>query len=542
MAYIGQGIKEGTFSVLDTSGNTYNGSNVTFSLGTQVGSPAQLLVSHDGVIQKPGTDYTLATGGTQITFTTAPASGASIFIVEISGAVGAPMNRDINGDELILDADGDTSITADTDDQIDIKIAGADDFQFSANAMNVLSGSTLTIDSGATITNSGTASGFGVALDDVSTGDAASTLATSAGDITIDAQGSDTDIIFKGTDGASDTTFLTLDGSDLGTATFNGRILTAQDGDGTTCAISSSNDTNTGINFRPGSNANQIDILTDGTTRLRIRDNGAICSERGAGHSSNSTLQQASDQGLLIRDGDESIYASSSGAFSFNRSNNNDNDLTLLNFFRNGSNPGSISGTNSTVSYNTFIGSHWSQLSDNSKPTILVGTVIESIDKICDWPMVKFTIPADKSPTGVDKVMREYIAKPYTVGANIKHTFESVEYDGVVELEIQNEHLPKCKISDAEDSTKVYGIFRAWDDNDKVNDLSVASLGAFVVRVHKDETVAIGNLLSSKGDGTAKVQSDGNFKNTTIAKVTSTTKIETYSDGSYTVPCTLHCG
>ena len=26
MAYVGQGIKGGTFSVLDTSGNTYNGS------------------------------------------------------------------------------------------------------------------------------------------------------------------------------------------------------------------------------------------------------------------------------------------------------------------------------------------------------------------------------------------------------------------------------------------------------------------------------------------------------------------------------------
>ena len=126
MAYIGQSIKNGTFAVLDTSGNTYNGSNTTFSLGTQVGSPAQLLVSHDGVVQKPGTDYTLATGGTQITFTTAPASGASIFIVEISGAVGGPMNRDINGDELILDVDGDTSITADTDDQIDFKTGGSD--------------------------------------------------------------------------------------------------------------------------------------------------------------------------------------------------------------------------------------------------------------------------------------------------------------------------------------------------------------------------------------------------------------------------------
>jgi len=66
MAYIGKSIESGTFSVLDTSGNTYNGSNTTFSLGTQVGSTAQLLVSHDGVIQKPGTDYSLASGGTQI--------------------------------------------------------------------------------------------------------------------------------------------------------------------------------------------------------------------------------------------------------------------------------------------------------------------------------------------------------------------------------------------------------------------------------------------------------------------------------------------
>ena len=54
------------------------------------------------------------------------------------------------------------------------------------------------------------------ALDDIGTGDAASTLATSAGDITIDAQGNDTDIILKGTDGGADTTFLTIDGSDGG--------------------------------------------------------------------------------------------------------------------------------------------------------------------------------------------------------------------------------------------------------------------------------------------------------------------------------------
>ena len=103
MAYIGQGIKQGTFKVLDTSGNTYNGSNTTFSLGTQVGSAAQLLVSHDGVIQLPGTDYTLASGGASITFSTAPASGASIFIVEISGAVGGtvtPSDTSVTADKL----------------------------------------------------------------------------------------------------------------------------------------------------------------------------------------------------------------------------------------------------------------------------------------------------------------------------------------------------------------------------------------------------------------------------------------------------------
>jgi hypothetical protein len=169
MAYVGQGIKGGTFSVLDTSGNTYNGSNTTFNLGTQVGSPAQLLVSHDGVIQKPVTDYTIATGGTQITFTTAPASGASIFITEISGAVGAPMNRDINGDELILDADADTSITADTDDQIDIRIAGADDFSFTANTFTAAAGSSISSPdySGGAVFNEGSAEvDFRVETDD----------------------------------------------------------------------------------------------------------------------------------------------------------------------------------------------------------------------------------------------------------------------------------------------------------------------------------------------------------------------------------------
>ncbi len=48
-------------------------------------------------------------------------------------------------DVFVLDADNDTTISAPTDDQIDIEIAGADDFTFTANDFDVLAGSTLSL-------------------------------------------------------------------------------------------------------------------------------------------------------------------------------------------------------------------------------------------------------------------------------------------------------------------------------------------------------------------------------------------------------------
>jgi hypothetical protein len=53
---------------------------------------------------------------------------------------------DLNGLEAALDADADTTITADTDDQIDIKIAGADDIKITANKFELLSGTSLDMD------------------------------------------------------------------------------------------------------------------------------------------------------------------------------------------------------------------------------------------------------------------------------------------------------------------------------------------------------------------------------------------------------------
>ena len=249
MAYIGQSIKNGTFTDLGFTG-TFNSSTTAFNLGTQVGSAAQLLVSKNGVIQRPGTDYTLATGGTQISFTTAPASGDSIFIVEISGAVGGPMNTDINGAELILDVDGDTSITADTDDQIDIKIAGADDFTFTANTFTAVSGSTIAAQAltATTITPSSNIDMNGTELildadadtsitadtDDrvdlkIANVDVAQISTANSGDLVIKTAVSDKDFIVKGNDGGSEITALTLDMSGAGAATFNNDVTAFSD-------------------------------------------------------------------------------------------------------------------------------------------------------------------------------------------------------------------------------------------------------------------------------------------------------------------------
>jgi hypothetical protein len=235
---------------------------------------------------------------------------------------------------------------------------------------------------------------------------------------------------------------------------------------------------------------------------------------------------------------------------------------TYIIFFRAGGEIGSITHNSaSTVSYNAFTGSHWGRLSDNSKPTILKGTVLETIDEMCDWYEVEFTIPEVKYVDGdaipkdkkVGDVKTKAQGKRYLVpledigdkkvGDSFTFTYkDGVEYTGTLKLEDEEKHS-KCKVSDVADSKRVYGVFFSWDsEDDGYNDMYVAGLGTYVVRVHKDVIVESGDLLVSNGDGTAKLQDDDIIRTKTIGKVLTNIKQETYSDGSYTVPCALYCG
>jgi hypothetical protein len=188
-----------------------------------------------------------------------------------------------------------------------------------------------------------------------------------------------------------------------------------------------------------------------------------------------------------------SMTRTSAAPLNVNRKSDDGDVVTIR---QDGTTEGTISVSGTTVSYNAFAGSHWSQLQDGSKPEILRGTVMESIDELCQWP---------DEPT--------------------------------------SERLCRSKISDTAGSKRVYGVFMDWDNDwTATNDMLVTSLGAFICRVNAGVTVQMGDLLESNGDGTARVQADDIIRSSTIGKVTGTAKTHEYDDGSYCVPTVLYCG
>ena len=114
--YIGKQLIRGQNNIIDDISSGFNGSTTAFSLtasGDAV-SPAtvnQMFVSLGGVLQKPGTDFTLSSS--TITFTTAPTSGLSFWCL-------------VQGDSVDLNAPSDGSVTPS-------KISANGDFAFPAD-------------------------------------------------------------------------------------------------------------------------------------------------------------------------------------------------------------------------------------------------------------------------------------------------------------------------------------------------------------------------------------------------------------------------
>ena len=88
--YIGNQPAFGEFKKLDSIVSLFNGSTTQFNLehnsvGHTIGDATQLIVSLNGVVQEPGTAYTLGLGGGSIVFASAPASTDTCHIVALGG-------------------------------------------------------------------------------------------------------------------------------------------------------------------------------------------------------------------------------------------------------------------------------------------------------------------------------------------------------------------------------------------------------------------------------------------------------------------------
>jgi hypothetical protein len=143
--------------------------------------------------------------------TVTPPDGSIVSGMIANANLEMPNTLDMNGKELILDADADTSITADTDDQIDIKIAGSDSLRIKASEIENVSGSfTLDVDNFIILDADGGRTRF---ADD---GTIVGSIQSDNSDFNFVSEVSDKDIVFSGNDGGSGIEAMRIDFSEGG--------------------------------------------------------------------------------------------------------------------------------------------------------------------------------------------------------------------------------------------------------------------------------------------------------------------------------------
>jgi hypothetical protein len=231
--------------------------------------------------------------------------------------------------------------------------------------------------------------------------------------------------------------------------------------------------------------------------RMRIDTTGNVLVGKTSTSGSVAGINLVSNgTGEFIRNAERSLFI-----------NRLTNDGTLVQFAQDTIDEGSISVSGGTVSYNGFTGTHWSRFIDESKPNVLRGTVLESLDQMTDWYNAEFEVShTEKDADGNDVVKTHTEKKPYALKANeqegdvITYAWNTKKKDEEgndiieqVQATIVKQKDVKhvmSKISDTVEAKNVYGVFSAWDNDDLINnDFYVASVGSFVVRIKAGQVV-----------------------------------------------------
>jgi len=512
MAYIGREPQIGNYQVCDAISVVNAQAAYTMQVNSVNVIPESvnhMIVSLNGVIQNPGSSYTIS--GATITFSSNLATGDSIDFIYLLGNVldlGTPSDDTVTGAKIV-----DNAINSEhyTDGSIDLAHLSADSVDGSKIADDAINSEHYT---------DGSIDTAHIADGQVTTAKLATAVFTGATDIGAAIVDAD---LFLMDDGAG--------GTIRKTTASRLKTYAGVSGDVTTidslfkADIKIGEDDQTKIDFAI---PNTIQIFQNNNERARVSSDGDVFFHKTSGDIDTAGCDfRTSGFVNFTRDSDV--------VFLLNRMTN---DGDIVDFEGNGNKEGTISVSGTTIAYNTFTGTHWSRLSDNSKPTILRGTVMESLDEMVNWYQLRFT------HNGKAERITHVLLDSQSVGDEITYNHNGTDVTATIIKEGDIKHV-QTKISTTDASKNVYGVFFDWDNSEGdagYNDMMIAAVGTYVVRIHKDETVVKGNLLQSNGDGTAKVLA-GNTSitadvlSTVFAKVLSNTKIETYADGSYIVPC-----
>ena len=330
MPYIGQEAATTYSTRLAVQQFNGDGSTTAFTLNQSVSADQDILVSVDGVIQD-NSAYTVS-NGTTLTFSPAPSSGtANIFVNYLGLAIGTITHPATQGLTATTGAFS-GKITAD---------AGIDIDNFN------IDGTTIALSSGDLIVD--VAGGIILDADDSGTvslkdgGTRYGLIEQSSSNMVVQSMISDKDMLFKGNDGGSTITALTLDMSAGGRATFNNNVAVL---DGNSLIAGTGDDLQI---FYNGTNG-EIDVSSGNLTLDVAGDiildaaGGDIFLKEGGTHygsikRNNNDLQihsETSDEDMLFvgNDGGSVITAltldmSAAGAATFNSSVTENSDERL---------------------------------------------------------------------------------------------------------------------------------------------------------------------------------------------------------------------
>jgi len=253
MPYLGKSPQHGNYSKLDDFSGDFDGSDATHAVASNGVAitpvrPEALIISINGVIQEPTTDYTVS--GTNITFTTAPTAGDNFFGVAMGEqlAIGTPSDATITAAKL------DTAIlTGHTD--IGAAIADADLLLVDDGAGGTLRKTaasrikTYVEASAMAVTGNVTATGTVEPAGDTSAGDNAAIGYTAGEGLILTGQGSTDDITIKND---ADTTVLNVATGSTDIEVSAGDLIFGTAGKGICLGVTTNTDSNTLDDYEEG--------------------------------------------------------------------------------------------------------------------------------------------------------------------------------------------------------------------------------------------------------------------------------------------------